>query len=198
MTAVVEDRRSVRAYGDRPITLGQLGELLYRTARVRSVGQPPRSGSTQYQVSDRPYPSGGAIYDLEVYAAVHQCDGLDAGLYHYDPARHDLVRLTTLDTRVELLLQDAEAAADLPCPPQVLLILASRFQRASWKYSTSAYALVLKNAGVLIHSLYLVATAMGLAPCALGNGDSELFAQAAGLDPLAESSVAELLIGSLP
>lgn len=198
LTAVLEDRRSVRRYAEQPITLGQLSELLYRAARVRSVGQPPQTDSTHYQISDRPYPSGGAIYDLEVYAAINRCDGLDPGLYHYDPTRHDLARLVDYDERVRRLLQDAEAAAALACPPQVLLILASRFQRASWKYSGSAYALTLKNTGVLIQSLYLVATAMGLAPCALGNGDSETFAQAAGLDPLAESSVAELLIGSLP
>lgn len=196
-TAVLEDRRSVRTYGAPPISLGQLGELLYRSARVRSSGPPP-AGSDRYQVSDRPYPSGGAVYDLEIYAAVNQCDGLAGGLYHYDAAQHELVRLADLQEPVRRLLRDAEAAAALTCPPQTLLILASRFQRVSWKYSSSAYALALKHAGVLTQQLYLVATAMGLAPCALGNGDSELFAQAAGLDPLVETSVCELLIGRAP
>jgi hypothetical protein len=46
--------------------------------------------------------------------------------------------------------------------------------------------------------MYLVATAMGLAPCALGGGDSDLFAQASGLDYLAESAVGEFILGSLP
>ena len=197
-TAVLEDRRSVRTYGDSPISRGQLGELLYRSARVRSVGAAPPPGCHSYQLSDRPYPSGGAVYDLEIYAAVNQCDGIDGGLYHYDAAQHELVRLADLHEPVRRLLRDAETAAALACPPQILLILASRFQRASWKYSGSAYALVLKNAGVLTQTLYLVATAMGLAPCALGNGDSELFAQAAGLDPLVETSVCELLIGRAP
>jgi SagB-type dehydrogenase family enzyme len=58
-----------------------------------------------------------------------------------------------------------------------------------------AYALVLKNLGALYTTMYLVATAMGLAPCALGGGDSELFSQAIGLDPYAEPAVGEFLLG---
>ena len=69
---------------------------------------------------------------------------------------------------------------------------------ATWKYSGSAYALILKNAGVLCQSIYLVATARGLAACTLGSGDADLFAEAAGLDYLAESSVCEMLLGSAP
>ena len=44
--------------------------------------------------------------------------------------------------------------------------------------------------------MYLVATAMGLAPCALGGGDADLSAQAMGTDYYAESSVGEFLLGS--
>lgn len=197
LTTALEDRRSLRTYGSAPITLGQLSELLYRTARVRKIGPVPRDGE-HYQMSDRPYPSGGAVYDLELYVAVNGCAGLDTGLYHYDPAQHALTRIADLDDRVEELLRDAEGAASLACRPQVLLVIASRFQRVSWKYSGSAYALTLKNAGVLCQNLYLVATAMGLAACAVGNGNAHLFAQAAGLDYLVESSVAEFLLGSAP
>jgi oxazoline/thiazoline dehydrogenase len=46
--------------------------------------------------------------------------------------------------------------------------------------------------------MYLVATAMGLAPCGLGNGNSSLFAEAVGTDYFAESSVGEFILGSVP
>jgi oxazoline/thiazoline dehydrogenase len=82
--------------------------------------------------------------------------------------------------------------------PQVLIILAARFQRVTWKYSAMAYATVLKNVGVLYQTMYLVATAMGLAPCALGGGDSDIFAAATGGDYYAETSVGEFLLGSKP
>jgi oxazoline/thiazoline dehydrogenase len=42
--------------------------------------------------------------------------------------------------------------------------------------------------------MYLVATAMNLAPCGLGGGDSDLFAAAAGLDYYVETSVGEFML----
>jgi hypothetical protein len=46
--------------------------------------------------------------------------------------------------------------------------------------------------------MYLVATALGLAPCALGGGNSDAFAAAAGTDYYAESTVGEFVLGSRP
>ena len=82
--------------------------------------------------------------------------------------------------------------------PQVLVTLASRFDRTSWKYRGIAYALTLKNVGVLYATMQLAVTAMGLGGCALGTGNAAHFAEATGRDPAAESSVGEFLLGSLP
>ncbi len=35
----------------------------------------------------RPYPSGGSAYELELYLAVANCEGLARGFYHYDADR---------------------------------------------------------------------------------------------------------------
>jgi hypothetical protein len=43
--------------------------------------------------------------------------------------------------------------------------------------------------------MYLAGTAMGLAPCALGSGDSAIFSRVTGLSPLVESSVGEFSLG---
>jgi SagB-type dehydrogenase family enzyme len=198
LTTVLEDRRSLRQYGERPITLDQIGELLYRVARVRRLRPIDAAGGPCYEASDRPYPSGGATYDLEVYVTVARCDGLEAGLYHYDPLGHRLVSVAGPGPDTEALIREAAEAALLNCPPQVLLVVASRFQRIAWKYSGNAYALTLKHVGILFQSIYLVATAMGLAPCALGGGDSRRFAVASGSDFFAESAVGEFLVGSAP
>ncbi len=77
-------------------------------------------------------------------------------------------------------------------------MVTSRFGRLSWKYSQIAYALTLKHVGVLYQTLYLVATALGLAPCALGSGDTTAAARALRLDWTEESTVGEFLIGSRP
>jgi SagB-type dehydrogenase family enzyme len=147
--------------------------------------------------ASRPYPAGGGLYELELYAAVNSCANLDSGLYHYDPARHRLTRLCGRTAEVGGLLRDAaESTAISEDTLQVLLILAARFPRLAWKYESIAYALTLKHVGVVFQTMYLAATAMGLAPCAIGGGDADLFVRAAGTDYRAETSVGEFLLGS--
>jgi SagB-type dehydrogenase family enzyme len=196
-TQVLESRASVRAYDEaRPIDLPTLGAFLYRTARLRALV--PAQEGAPYESSSRPYPSGGATYDLEIYLTVRACDGLAPGLYHYRPDEHALVLVTDAPKYVDALVEEAFVANARQARPQVLVTLTSRFARLSWKYSGMAYAATLKNVGVLYQTMYLVATAMGLAPCALGNGDSMLFAEATGIDPAVESSVGEFMLGSRP
>ncbi len=81
-------------------------------------------------------------------------------------------------------------------PPDVLITVAARFGRLAWKYEGVAYSLALKNLGGLYQQMYLVATALGLAPCALGAGNSDTFAQATGLDYFAETSVGEFILSA--
>jgi oxazoline/thiazoline dehydrogenase len=50
---------------------------------------------------------------------------------------------------------------------------------------------------VLLQTMYLCATAMGLAGTALGVGDAECAAAAIGSDYYAESSVGEFLLGTI-
>ena len=98
---------------------------------------------------------------------------------------------------VETLLYDAWKATGQQDIPQVLLIITARFGRLFWKYPSFGYGLILKHIGVLYQTFYLVATAMQLAPCAIGSGNSEKFCQVAALDEVEESSVGEFSLGSL-
>jgi len=188
---ILEHRESVREYGPHQITDRQLGEFLYRSARLKEL-----VGHDVQDLSKRPYPGGGAIYELELYLSVNTCEGIPSGLYHYCPKNHKLCRISGLNEHVEVLLKNASQSTGKELFPQVLITIAARFQRLSWKYESMAYSAILKNVGALYQTMYLVATAMDLAPCALGGGDSDLFARAAGLDYYAETSVGEFLLGS--
>jgi SagB-type dehydrogenase family enzyme len=191
---VLERRTSVREHGAAPITAQQLGAFLFRTARVRGIR--PADSSRPYEATSRPYPSGGAAYDLEIYVTVHRCDGIAPGLYRYLPVEHQLEPRAASAGALAQLLRDAQSAAAASGPPQLLITLTSRFARLSWKYRSMAYATTLKNVGVLLQTMYLVATAMDLAPCALGGGNSSAFAAAAGTSEFEESSVGEFILGS--
>jgi SagB-type dehydrogenase family enzyme len=201
LARVQERRCSVRAFdADRPITDRQLGEFLFRVARVKDHWQTElatSSGPVRMDFASRPYPAGGGLYELELYAAVNLCANLEPGLHHYDPARHCLTRLCGRTAEVAGLLQDAAESTAVPEDSvQILVILAARFPRMAWKYESIAYALTLKDVGVIFQTMYLAATAMGLGPCALGCGDADRFARAAGTDYYTETSVGEFLLGS--
>lgn len=190
--SVMERRRSVRAMDDtRPITRRQLAEVFYRVARVTE-----RLDVPQQALLRRPFPSGGAIHELEFYLAVRLCTDLEQGLYHYQGQEHALYRLATAMEHVDALIQDAALAMGQPeRPPQCLIMLASRLPRLAWKYEGIAYRITLMNAGVVLQSLYLVATELNLAGSAIGTGNADTFAAATGLDPFSETSVGEFALG---
>ncbi|GCE08111.1 SagB family peptide dehydrogenase [Dictyobacter aurantiacus] len=190
LTAVMEARTSIRDHGERPMTVAQLGEFFYRVARIKEVSH----GGNMYDVTKRPYPNGGSCYEIEFYLTIDRCEGLTPGFYWYDPLNHGLSFIQGPNKDTEKLLSDASRGGF--DHPQVVITLAARFQRVSWKYESIAYALILKNVGVIYATMYLVATAMDLAPCALGAGDSDLFTKLSGSDYLTETSVGEFLLGS--
>ncbi|WOB68136.1 PatA/PatG family cyanobactin maturation protease [Microcystis aeruginosa] len=215
LTEAIETRKSVRQYDDNhPITIEQLGELLYRTARIKELlsaedwfgknwrEQLSFEADIDYgELSRRPYPSGGAMYELEIYPVVRLCEGLSQGIYHYDALNHQLEQVIV--TQDDIFALSGYGLLDLLKldglgTPQVLLVITARFGRLFRRYRSVAYALVLKHVGVLQQNLYLVATNMGLAPCAIGGGDSDAFGQTVGLNYVEESAVGEFLLGSLP
>lgn len=185
LTTVLEARRSVRPDGGLPLSLAQLGELLYRSARAR-----PTAG--------RPYPSAGSVYPLELYVTVAGSAELPRGAYHYDPSGHTLFPLGTEPLLVDALLGEAGAHAGLSEEPPVLISMTARFRRMSTAYPGSAYSVLLKEVGALQQTLYLVSTAMGIGPCALAFGDTATSARAFGLDWRAESGVGEFVLAALP
>jgi SagB-type dehydrogenase family enzyme len=197
LTQAIESRQSIREYDDQPITLHQLGEFLYRCARVKEVYTPEPDLMNIGECTKRPYPSGGALYELEIYPVINRCQGLNSGLYHYQPLSHTLHQIADWHPEVEALIFDAWKSTGQQDIPQVLLIVTARFGRLFWKYHGIGYGLILKHIGVLYQTFYLVATAMKLAPTAIGGGNSEQFGKIANLNEHEESSVGEFMLGSL-
>ena len=192
LAAIMDRRRSTRSYAEDPIGLEELSEFLFRVARITRVF----SGGDQ-ELMSRPFPSGGSIYEIEFYLAVGACRGLPPGLYYYRGVEHALERLpNTADGAKRLLADSAMAMGQPDTPPQILVVLASRLPRFAWKYQSMAYRLILMNAGVIIQTMYLVATDMALAGCANGSGNTQVFAEITGLDPVSETSIGEFALGS--
>jgi SagB-type dehydrogenase family enzyme len=189
---VLTQRRSVRTHdNEQPISLEQLGAFLQHSARTSMFR---RADGVERRT--QPFPSAGASYELEIYPLVRLAAGMDAGLYHYDSSDHVLREVRTIRHHtVRQILRHTETTAS---EPQVLLLISARVGRVMWGYEQLSYSLILKDVGVLFQTMYLVATALGLAPCALGASDAHAFSQATGQDGLSECNVGAFLLGSRP
>jgi len=199
VATLLHGRHSTRDFDDRqPITLAELSRFLDHTARVQSKwkgGLDLGDDGPVLEYTSRPYPSGGSAYEVELYLAVGNCEGLARGFYHYDADRHALVPIGARMQDLDVMLSAAQFAMDAAGAPQILITMAARFSRISWKYSSIAYSLILKDVGVLLQTFYMMATDMGLGGCAIGSTNIDLFAKMTGIEFHVEGRVGLFAIG---
>lgn len=199
--ALLAERRSVREFDDaRPLTIAELARFLQQTARIKTkwsspldFGEGPVGPVLDYTA--RPYPSAGSAYELELYLTVDHCEGLARGFYHYDADRHALVPIAARAQDIAAQLRAASFGMNTMATPQVLFSIAACFNRVAWKYSAIAYSLILKDVGVLLQTLYLAATDMGLGGCAIGTGNIDLFSKMTGQPFHVEGLVGQFAFG---
>jgi SagB-type dehydrogenase family enzyme len=198
---LLRERHSARDFdAQAPIKLAELAKLLDHAARVQFKWSSPLdlgdgSFGPDIAYTRRPYPAAGSEYELELYLAVSQCEGLERGFYHYDAERHALVPIEVRNDAMEALFAGAVFAMDAPGPPQILLTIAARFDRVAWKYSGIAYSLILKDVGVFLQTLYLAATDLDLGGCAIGTHNIDLFSKMTGQDVHIEGPVGLFALG---
>lgn len=192
-------RHSTRDFDDEhPVTFAELAHLLRTAARIRArwTSQADmEDAGPEVSYAARPYPGAGAAYELEVYLTVARCEGLARGFYHYDADKHALTPIDVKPQHLEAQLSAAAFAIGADGLPQVLITIAARFGRVSWKYNAVAYALILKDVGVLMQTLYLAAADHALAGCAIGTNNIDLFAKMTGLEFYVEGPVGQFALG---
>ena len=121
---LVKERHSTREFDDaRPITLAELARLLDSAARVRakwSDSLDMDGGGPEITYATRPYPSGGAAYELELYLSVANCEGLARGFYHYDADQHALTPIVVRSQHIHAQVESIKFAIAALAVPQVL------------------------------------------------------------------------------
>ena len=80
----IDERSSTRAFAADALASGELASLLLAGYGVTHALD---SADGAHTLPLRAVPSGGALYPLELYVAALRVDGLDPGLYHFDPLR---------------------------------------------------------------------------------------------------------------
>lgn len=156
----IEGRRSVRAYGPRPLEPAELADLLWAAG-----GRPVDAVATVTRTA----PSAGATDPLVVYAAVGMVSGLPAGLYRYEPLGHGLVLIDRRDLRATLAAAalGQEAVAEAPA----VIIIAADFARTTDRYGERGHRYVHIEVGHAAQNAALVAHHLGLGSVMIGAFD---------------------------
>jgi len=185
---VLERRVSDRESGREPLPLARLSQLLYLSYGVRGE----RHGDNEW-VLDRPVPSAGGLYPVELYIAASAISSLEDGVYHYDPRSHELEALVEANVQAEVgaltIGQEMIAFAN------AVIVLTATFERTMWKYGQRGYRYVWLDAGHIGENLYLAATAMGLGVVGVGGFYDHELAALLGL-PQGEKPLYLVCIGS--
>lgn len=195
LTDILEHAKLCDELTERQLSAEQVGELLYRTARIRSVASGSTGTDIRYDISDRPYLSIYGLYELELYVSAHNCAGMPRATYHYDPRHHELTMVNDSQPELDELLDGARVAARTSLKPPLLITLTARVARTSWMYGGIGYHLALTHVGALQQTLCLVANAMGLAACAPAIDPGDATNNALRLEWPAEVGIGEFLVG---
>lgn len=147
----------------------------------------PDSDPLQWLVTRRPTPSGGARYSAEWYVIAGPDSEVPTGVYYYDPARHDLVRLRAGDYRGSVASR----------PAGTVLVQTCVFWRLAAKYGEMYYRLACLEAGIQVAQALAVSGDQG-ATARLCFSDADV-TEVLGLDPREEGAHAVVeLVGPVP
>jgi SagB-type dehydrogenase family enzyme len=165
--AALDARRSVRDYGDEPLTLAQIGQLLWAAQGITD----PRGFRTA--------PSAGALFPLELYLVAGNVESLVAGVYHFDPQGHTLTPMAEGDVR------DALAAASIGQAPvargAAVIVLAAEYERMTPRYGRRGEMYAHIEIGHAGQNVYLQAASLGLGTVAIGAFEPDPIAELLGL-----------------
>ena len=193
LSTCLHTRRSMRGYGDTSLTKRDFEQFMQLCAGAQALVETPASGS----VSFGPYPSAGGLHPLEIYPVVYGVESIEPGIYHYHSFKHQLTQLQSdPEHRAALMaLARHKMGVRSHAGPAVLFLITAVFGRTCWKYRGMAYQAILMETGALYQTMYLVATMLGLAPCAVGAFPERATAEMLGIDSRDEAQVGMFALG---
>ena len=178
-------RRSRRQYKKTPLTLEELGFLLFATQGVQKE---------LAKASLRPAASAGARHAFELYVAAFRVEGLDPGLYRYLAFDHELC---LVNERPDLQTAAEEALHGQGWESAITLFWTAIPYRMEWRYTVASPKLIALDAGHSCQNLYLACEAIGCGTCAIGAYDQAKCDAFLGVDGVDELTVYAAPVGKL-
>ena len=157
----VAQRRSVRRYAGEPLSLVELGQILWSAQGI--------TGGRMLRAA----PSAGATYPLEIFVLAGQqgVDGLEAGIYQYVAKSHSL-RLHKLGDFRTALARAALGQEFIAQAPANIAICAV-YERTCNAYGRRGERYVHMEVGHVGENIHLQAVALGLASVEIGAFEDE-------------------------
>jgi SagB-type dehydrogenase family enzyme len=162
--AALKNRRSIREYVDKPLTLAEVSQLLWAAYGITKTGD---NMPAFLRGGLRTAPSAGARYPLDLYLVAFNVTGLPAGIYWYDSEKHQLMRVVEGDTRKSV----SEAAFDQVMfkTAAAAIVYSAVYERSMVKYGQRGRdRYVCMDLGHSAENVYLQAYALKIGTVAVG------------------------------
>lgn len=159
---VLSQRLSCRLFTPEPIAEEHLATLA-----AAAYGTHGHSTLGRFPFPERPVPSGGGLYPLELYFLMRAGGSVAPGVHHYHPHTHGLAHLRDVELParyVAYLFMNQRWFAEAA----VVAVLTAIPHRSSRKYGDRGYRYLLLEAGHVAQNLVLAAGALGLGSCCGG------------------------------
>jgi SagB-type dehydrogenase family enzyme len=187
LSAISQSVPSSRADSD----LQDLARILYFSAGITKQRKYPGG-----EIYFRAAACTGALYEIELYVVTGDLPGLDAGVYHFNPADVSLRLLRKGNFRGNLAQETAMAPAVAHAPTTI--ICTGTYWRNAWKYQARTYRHFGWDNGTMLANMLAVSAASGLpAEIVLGFVDAEVN-RLLDLDTRREVSLCLVPIGHTP
>ena len=168
----IEDRKSIRKYADKPLTLEELSWLLWSTQGVKKANPP-------YTL--RNVPSAGARHAFETLVLINNVEGLEQGLYRYLALEHKLIEYI-MDKGIREKLVDAAYGQKMVMEGNATFIWVAVPYRIEWRYSERSYRYLHLDVGHVCQNLYLAAESIDSGVCAIAAFYDEKINEAVDID----------------
>jgi SagB-type dehydrogenase family enzyme len=149
------NRRSVRSYKNQPLTIAEVGQLLWAA-----------QGVTDKLRGFRTAPSAGATFPFEVYLVAGEVTGLTAGIYQYDYHHHRLLLRREGDFRAKL--SESALGQSSITNGAINIVLTGIYERTTQRYGDRGIRYVHIEAGHIAQNVFLQAVALGLGSVPIG------------------------------
>ncbi len=155
-------RQSSRDFSNQPIELNQLSNILFAGYGNRNSFTEENKG-----LSEKPVPSAGALYPLELYVLAMKVNGLKPGIYHYfsRASKLEFIDGNAIDPQ---LLDRVFLEQSWIMNASAIIIATAVMERSLSKYRDRGYRYILLEAGHVFQNMNLIAAAHKIAAVNIG------------------------------